>query len=55
MPKVLGLYETHLTVADLETSKDFYREVVGLEPAAAFEERKGAFRWVGDRKTGMLG
>ncbi|MGO6906113.1 VOC family protein, partial [Rhizobium ruizarguesonis] len=50
MPKVLGLYETHLTVADLKTSTDFYRDVVGLEPAASFEERKVAFLWVDDRK-----
>ncbi|PDV88286.1 glyoxalase [Rhizobium sp. H4] len=55
MPKLLGLYETHLTVADLKTSTDFYRDVVGLEPAASFEERKVAFLWVDDRKTGMLG
>ncbi|NKL06253.1 VOC family protein [Rhizobium leguminosarum] len=55
MSKVLGLYETDLTVADLKTSTDFYRDVVGLEPAASFEERKVAFLWVDDRKTGMLG
>lgn len=55
MPKLLGLYETHLTVADLKTSTDFYRDVVGLESAASFEERKVAFLWVDDRKTGMLG
>ncbi|TLX10359.1 VOC family protein [Rhizobium sp. MHM7A] len=55
MPSVLGLYETHLTVAGLKTSVDFYRDVVGLEPAASFEERKVAFLWVDDRKTGMLG
>ncbi|MGO8022587.1 VOC family protein [Rhizobium leguminosarum] len=55
MPKVLGLYETHLTVADRKTSTDFYRDVVGLEPAASFEERNVAFLWVDDRKTGMLG
>ncbi len=55
MPKLLGLYETHLTVADLNTSTDFYRDVVRLEPAASFEERKVIFLWVDDRKTGMLG
>ncbi|PDT39011.1 glyoxalase [Rhizobium sp. M10] len=55
MPKLLGLYETHLTVADLNTSTDFYRDVVRLEPAASFEERKVTFLWVDDRKTGMLG
>lgn len=42
MPKLYGLYETHLTVADLKTSTDFYRDVVGLESAASFEERKVA-------------
>ncbi|MCJ9696316.1 VOC family protein [Rhizobium sp. PRIMUS64] len=55
MPKVLGLYETHLTVADFKTSTEFYRDVVGLELAASFEERKVTFLWVDDRKTGMLG
>ncbi|MGR9165288.1 VOC family protein [Rhizobium leguminosarum] len=55
MPKVLGLYETHLTVADLKTSTEFYRDVVGLELAASFEERKVTFLWVDDRKTGMRG
>ncbi|PCK79428.1 VOC family protein [Rhizobium sophoriradicis] len=55
MPKLYGLYETHLTVADLKTSTDFYWDVVGLESAASFEERKVAFLWVDDRKTGMLG
>ncbi|MBB3524419.1 catechol-2,3-dioxygenase [Rhizobium sp. BK456] len=55
MPKLLGLYETHLTVANLQTSTDFYRDIVGLEPPASFEERKVAFLWVDDRKTGMLG
>lgn len=55
MPKVLGIYETHLTVANLKTSIDFYCDIIGLEPAASFEERRVAFLWVDDRKTGMLG
>ncbi|MGO7793338.1 hypothetical protein ACC703_39365, partial [Rhizobium ruizarguesonis] len=34
-----------LSGADLKTSTDLYRDVVGLEPAASFEERKVAFLW----------
>src|ERR1700761_7900758 len=55
LPPISGVYETHLTVADLKRSVEFYREVVGLELGSQFEERRIAFFWVGDRKTGMLG
>ncbi|TCR78293.1 VOC family protein [Rhizobium sp. BK376] len=55
MPPILGVYETHLTVSSLKTSISFYQEVVGLELAARFEERRIAFFWVGGKKTGMLG
>lgn len=55
MPPVVGLYETHLTVADLTRSIAFYRDVVGLELARIFAERRIAFFWVDDRRTGMLG
>ena len=30
MPKAIGLFETHLTVSDLDRSIEFYRDVVGL-------------------------
>jgi catechol 2,3-dioxygenase-like lactoylglutathione lyase family enzyme len=30
MPKVNGLFETHLTVSDLDRSIEFYRATVGL-------------------------
>ena len=30
---VRGLFETHLTVSDLDRSIAFYRDVVGLQPA----------------------
>ena len=40
---VLGLFETHLTVADPDRSAAFYRDVVGWMPAAAvhFEDPDG--------------
>ena len=55
MPHIEGLYETHLTVANLATSIAFYRDVVGLELAEIFEERRIAFFWIDHKKTGMLG
>ena len=55
MPDIDGLYETHLTVADLGRSVAFYRDVVGLELAKTFEARRIAFFWIDDKKTGMLG
>lgn len=55
VPSINGLYEAHLTVADLEKSIDFYRDVVGLELAKRFPERGIAFLWIDNKKTGMLG
>jgi lactoylglutathione lyase len=55
MPPILGVYETHLTVSNLKASVDFYRNVVGLELASRFEERRVVFLWVGGKGTGMLG
>ncbi len=55
MPHIDGLYETHLTVANLDRSITFYRDVVGLEFAQRFDERRIAFFWIGNKKTGMLG
>jgi len=52
---VRGLFETHLTVARLEPAVAFYRDVVGLELASLFEERRVAFFWIGGRGNGMLG
>jgi lactoylglutathione lyase len=53
--KIDGLYETHVTVADLDRSVAFYRDVVGLELAKKFEDRGIAFFWVGGKKEGMIG
>jgi lactoylglutathione lyase len=55
MPKVTGLFETHLTVSDLERSIEFYRDVVGLRPALEVPERGAAFFWIGAPGEAMLG
>ncbi|MEO5807961.1 VOC family protein [Devosia sp.] len=55
MPALSGIYETHLTVASLQTSIAFYRDVVGLELASVFAERRMAFFWVDGKHNGMLG
>jgi lactoylglutathione lyase len=52
---IRGLFETHLTVMNLETSVAFYRDVVGLELALLFQERRVAFFWIGGRGHAMLG
>jgi lactoylglutathione lyase len=52
---VRGLFETHLTVADLERSVTFYRDVVGLPVALEVPERGAAFHWIGRPGQGMLG
>lgn len=55
MPRASGLFETHLTVGDLDRSIAFYRDVVGLPLALVLEERGAAFFWVGGRGEAMLG
>jgi len=50
-----GLFETHLTVADLQRSMTFYGGVLGLELARVFPERKVAFYWIGGSGKAMLG
>lgn len=52
---VRGLYETHLTVSDLDRSIAFYRDVVGLPLALEVPERAAAFLWVPDSRRSMLG
>jgi lactoylglutathione lyase len=55
MPRAIGLFETHLTVSDLDRSVEFYRDVVGLPLALALEERGAAFFWIGGPGEAMLG
>ncbi len=52
---VSGLFEAHLTVADLGRSVAFYRDIVGLPVAYEIPERGAAFLWCGDPGTSMLG
>jgi lactoylglutathione lyase len=55
MIPVRGLFETHLTVSDLERSIAFYGGVLGLELAHRDADRKAAFYWMGGRGEAMLG
>jgi lactoylglutathione lyase len=50
-----GLFETHLTVGDLNRSVAFYRDVVGLSLALEVPERGAAFFWIGGPGEAMLG
>jgi lactoylglutathione lyase len=52
---IKGLYETHLFVADLQRSIDFYTRVLQLKQCYYEAERKAAFFWIGSDKQAMLG
>ncbi len=52
---IQGLWETHITVADLDRSIGFYRDVVGLTLAHTVPERHAAFFWIGQPRQAMLG
>ncbi len=55
MIPVRGLFETHLTVSDLERSIAFYGGALGLDLAHCDADRKAAFYWMGGRGEAMLG
>ena len=50
-----ALFETHLTVRDLDRSIAFYRDVLGLALAHRVPERHAAFLWIGGPGRHMLG
>jgi lactoylglutathione lyase len=52
---VQGLFETHLTVSNLQRSIKFYQDIVGLQLAPEVSERNAAFFWIGNSKHSMLG
>jgi lactoylglutathione lyase len=54
MLSLQGLFESHLTVADLKRSMSFYGDLLGLELAQVFPDRKAAFYWISKRES-MLG
>ncbi|HEY7570131.1 MAG TPA: VOC family protein [Nitrososphaeraceae archaeon] len=45
--QIRGLFETHLTVSDLQRSIRFYCDIVGLRLAYEIPERSAAFFWIG--------
>jgi lactoylglutathione lyase len=52
---VRRLFESHLTVSDLQRSVSFYRDQVGLTVALEVPERNAAFFWVGEAGDSLLG
>lgn len=52
---ITGLFETHLSVRDLERSIAFYRDVLELELGHLDDPRRAAFFWIGGRGEAMLG
>src|SRR3954454_24896792 len=55
MIRVSHLFESHLTVSNLERAVSFYRDVLGLSPAAVFVDARVAFFWIGGPGQSMLG
>lgn len=55
MIPIRGLFETHLTVRDLDRAVAFYRDVLRLPLAQVIPERHVAFFWVGEPGRAMLG
>jgi lactoylglutathione lyase len=55
MIPIRDLFESHLTVANLERSMKFFGDVLGLELAYVVPERKVVFYWIGGRGESMLG
>jgi len=55
MLAIQSLFETHLTVANLDRAMDFYGKMLGLQLARAFPDRHVAFYWLGGRGKSMLG
>ena len=54
-PKISGIFETHLTVRNLDRSIAFYRDTLGLTLAGHYAERIVAIFWAGQKADGMLG
>ena len=55
MIPIEALFESHLTVSNLERSMAFYGGVLKLELASVLPERRVAFYWLGGAGTSMLG
>src|SRR2546426_12524622 len=55
MIPVRDLFESHLTVTDLQRSMSFFGQTLGLELAEVFWERRVALYWVGGGGNSVLG
>jgi len=55
MIPIRDLFETHLTVRDLQRAMAFYGDKLGLKLARVFPDRKLAFYWLGRAGESMLG
>ena len=55
MIPIRDLFETHLTVSDLQRSMSFFGDTLGLKLARVFPERKAAFYWINRPGEAMLG
>lgn len=55
MIPIQDLFETHLTVTDLDRAIEFYRNVLGLRLAYVLSSRQAAFFWIGADGNAMLG
>lgn len=55
MIPIRDLFETHVTVTDLQRSMKFYGDVLGLELAHQLPARNVAFYWIGGHGASMLG
>jgi len=52
---IRDLFESHLTVTDLQRSMSFFGQTLGLELAEVFWERRVGFYWIGGQGNSMLG
>ena len=52
---LLGVFETHVQVKNLENAMGFYGDILGLELGFMETERRAALYWVGGRGRTMLG
>lgn len=55
MLPIRDLFESHLTVRDLERSMAFFGGTLGLPLAHVFPDPRVAFYWIGGRGESMLG
>ena len=55
MIPIRDLFESHLTVENLERSMAFFGQTLGLELAKVFRDQRVAFYWLGGRGNSMLG